>query len=218
MPDWERHLARWQAAGIFDAATADRIRAFESQQTGTQGFRWPILLALAFGGLLLGAGVLLFVSAHWENLSPAWRMTLVLVMVAAFHIAGAFVSARFEWLAISLHTVGTIALGGGIALAGQIFNLAEHWPGAIMLWALGAALGWALLRHWPQAALPAVLGPAWLASEWLLAVDERRLWDFRPAAEGLCLLAFVYLGARRSSQDDALRRALGWIGGIALIP
>src|ERR1022692_2161964 len=29
-----------------------------------QGFRWPVLIALAFGAILLGAGVLLFVSAY----------------------------------------------------------------------------------------------------------------------------------------------------------
>jgi uncharacterized membrane protein len=44
-------------------------------------------VALAFGAVLIGAGVLLFVSAHWDSLS----------------------------------------------LAGQIFNLSEHWPSAILL-------------------------------------------------------------------------------------
>ena len=216
--DLERYLTRWQTAGLVDHLTADRIRAFEREQTPSPTFRWPIVLALSFGALLLGAGVLLFVSAHWDNLPPIGRMALVLAMVTTFHVAGAFISSRFEWLAISLHTIGTIALGAGIALTGQIFNLAEHWPGAIMLWALGAALGWAVLRHWSQAALTAILAPAWLASEWLLAVHDRQIWNHRPVPEGLCLLSLVYLSARRSSHDDALRRALGWIGGITLIP
>ena len=216
--DWERYLARWQTAALVDSPTADRIRAFEQEHAGEKSFRWPTMLALAFGALLLGAGVLLFVSAHWEELSPSWRFSLVLGLVGIFHITGAFTARSSEWPAIALHTVGTIALGAGIALTGQIFNLAEHWPGAIMLWAAGAALAWAVLRHWTQGALTALLIPAWLASEWEVAMGNQRFMDLRPSAEGLCLLAFVYLSARSSNQDDALRRALGWIGGIAVIP
>jgi hypothetical protein len=41
-----------------------------------------------------------------------------------------------------------------------------------MLWALAAWLGWWLLRDWVQAALAAILTPAWLASEWIDAVSR----------------------------------------------
>src|SRR5580692_8824738 len=49
-----------------------------------RGLRWPAIVALVFGGLMLGAGVLLFVAAHWDNLSPSERFTLVVAMVAVF--------------------------------------------------------------------------------------------------------------------------------------
>ena len=124
------------------------------------------VLAIALGGLLLAAGVLLFVAAHWDTLSPAWRFTLVLTMVAVMHVAGAIASTRFSALSTTLHAVGTICLGAGIFLTGQIFNLQEHWPGGVMLWALGAWVAWAFLRDWPQAGLAAILTPAWLAGEW----------------------------------------------------
>src|SRR5271166_3271999 len=153
--DWESHLDQWILAGVIDPATGQRIRAWESEQARPQGFRWPILIALAFGAILLGAGVLLFVSAHWDELSATQRMTLVVLMVAIFHVGGASVASRFEGLSVALHTLGTVALGAGIALAGQIFNLSEHWPAAILLWAVGAVLAWALLRHWTQATLTA---------------------------------------------------------------
>jgi hypothetical protein len=39
-----------------------------------------------------------------------------------------------------------------------------------------------------------------------------------PVAAGICALSFTYLGARRSPGDNALRQALGWLGGIALLP
>ena len=202
---------------MIDPTTAVGIRAFEEARTPAQGLRWPVVVALGFGTVLLAAGVLLFVSAHWDQLSPAARMTVVVLMIAVFHAGGAVAAGRFEGLSISLHAIGTIALGAGIALAGQIYHLSEHWPSAILLWALGAAVAWALLRQWPQAALTALLAPCWVASEWwpdAYKFHERQV----PIEIGLCALAFTYLTARQSRQDSPVRRALGWLGGIALIP
>jgi uncharacterized membrane protein len=205
-------------AALVDPATADRIRAWESERVPATGFRWPTLVALAFGALLIGAGVLLFVSAHWDALSPGQRMALVLSMVAIFHVGGALAADTFRSLSVTLHTIGTVVLGAGIALAGQIFNLSEHWPSAILLWAIGAALAWALLRHWTQAALVAILFPLWLASEWTLRMSEAQSAYFAPVAVGVFSLSITYLTARRTTADHALRKALAWIGGIALLP
>ncbi|MGB7720550.1 MAG: DUF2157 domain-containing protein [Bryobacteraceae bacterium] len=216
--DWESRLESWMVAGVVDAATAGRIRDWESGHARPQGLRWPIWIALVFGALMLGAGVFLFVSAHWDELSPGQRMTLVLVMVGAFHIGGAAAAGRFEWLSVALHSIGTLALGAGIALAGQIFNLSEHWPAAVMLWAAGAALAWVLLRHWTQAAFTAILVPYWLSAEWWVRMHDSGADYMVPIAAGICALSFTYLSARRAPGDDALRQALGWLGGIALLP
>src|SRR3970040_2178307 len=143
---WEKHLSRWAGAGLVDATTAERIRTFEAAAVQRQKFRWPVLVALSLGGLLLGAGVLLFVAAHWDNLSPATRFLLVLLLVAVFHAGGASAAERFNPLSTVLHAVGTVTLGAGIFMAGQIFNLEEHWPGGVMLWAAGAWAGWWLRR------------------------------------------------------------------------
>jgi uncharacterized membrane protein len=214
--DWQSHLDRWLDADLLDADTAERIRAFESTQTRSQGLRWPILLAVVCGAVLVAAGALLFVSAHWDELSPAQRMSVVLLLIACFHGGGAAVAQRFEALSIAMHAVGTISLGAGIAVAGQIFNMSEHWPTAVLLWAFGAALGWALLRHWTQAALTAILAPWWLAAEWLSGHTSTH--ETLPVAAGLCALSLSYLSARRVAEDSALRKALAWIGGIALLP
>lgn len=217
--DVESHLERWSAAGVLDQPTADRIRAWEAAQTRpSEGLRWPTIVALVFGAILLGAGVLLFVSAHWDQLSPNERFSLVLLLVALFHGAGASVATRFEALSVTLHTVGTFALGAGIALTGQIFHLSEHWPGAILLWALGATAAWAILRHWTQAALTAVLIPAWLCAEWHYRMELDHVLFEVPIAAGLSALASTYLTAIRSRSDTPLRKALAWTGGITLIP
>lgn len=215
---WEKVLKRWLDAGLMDPAAAEKIRAFETSQAASQGLRWPVLLALAFGGLLLGAGVFLFVSAHWDQLSPTGRISLIVSVIGIFHFAGAFLAERFEGLSITLHGLGSAALGGGIFLAGQVFNLQEHWPAGLMLWALGAWIGWVLLRDWVQLTMAAVLTPAWLMGEWVADQHLLTPQSARILGAGLLLLALTYLSSRTAEQESTYRRALTWVGGIALFP
>ena len=219
MNDWASYLLRWSEAGLIDAATAQQIRAFEQAHAGTRKLRWPVLIALAFGGLMVCGGVLLFVAAHWDALSPAMRFSLVIAMVGGFHLVAALTAERFPGMATTLHAIGTVALGGGIALAGQIFNLAEHWPSGILMWAIGAGLGWLVLRQVPQLVLAAVLVPAWLVSEWMVAVGSFYEAMARSVATcGVFLCAVAYLTAVRDGRNEDWRRALFWIGSVALLP
>jgi hypothetical protein len=198
----------------------EKIRTFEAGRSPERGLRWPAILAVVFGALMLGGGLLLFVAAHWEGMSPTARFLTVLIKVAGLHLAGAFFSGRSPRLSTAFHGLGTVALGAGIFLSGQIFNLEEHWPGGVMLWALGAWIGYVLLRDWVQGTLAALLTPFWLAGEWIVATERWHSWagEERVLAFGVLLLAFVYLSARRGEGDSLLRRALMWVGGLALLP
>lgn len=216
---WQSALKRWLDAGLVDTATADRIRAFESAQGGVLRQGRLTLVVFALGALLLTAGVLLFVAAHWDGISPAGRFALVLAIVAALHAGGAFASRSSPALAATLHAVGTGAFGAGIYLAGQVFHMAEHWPAALLLWAAGAAAAVYLLRQWPQVLWIAVLAPAWLWGEWMAAHAPQMGWrHVTPAVVGVFLLACAYLMARPADSAVRWRRALAWLGAVALIP
>lgn len=210
-------LERWLAAGVLDAATAERMRAFESARAEPGRLGWPVLVALSFGAALLAAAVLLFVEANWDELAPSSRFALVLALTLGFHVAAAFASARLDALAVALHAAGTAALGAGIFLSGQIFHLQEHWPGAFLLWALGAWLGVLLLRRWPQLAFAALLTPVWLVGEWVEAFDLNATAQRIPAAAAL-LLALTYFTAPGREKPSAERRALLWLGAFAIVP
>jgi uncharacterized membrane protein len=167
MQEPEIWLTRWQAAGLLDAQTAAAIRAYEEAHVRPSSRRWQVRIALIAGTILLGAGVLLFVAAHWDSVSPLVRMLLVLAMLCFFHTLGLLTHTRFAGFATAMHAAGTLAAGAAIALIGQIFNMQEHWPSGVMLWSLCAAAGWALLRDPFQQSLTLLLLPAWIACEWL---------------------------------------------------
>jgi uncharacterized membrane protein len=212
----EQQLQRWTDAGVLDSQAAGRIREFEASREPT-GLRWPVVLAIGFGAIMVAAGVLLFVAAHWDDLSPTQRFLIVLAMIAGFHIAGGLLLTRLRTLGMSLHAIGTVALGGGIFLAGQIFNLQEHWPGGILLWAIGAVLSWIVLRDWLQATLSALLVPAWIASEWSVRAEHYRGMELL-LVQFLVLTAITYLSAGRGREESYFRRALVWAGGLAILP
>ena len=206
---------RWQAAGVIDTTTAERIRAFEQQHATSHASRFG-RFAFAFGGLLLGAGVLLFVAANWDQLSPWARFALLAATVAVLHLGGALARTRSPALATTLHAVGTAALGGGIFLAGQVFNLAEHWPEGFLLWTVGAAAALGLLRDWPQVLWVAILAPAWLISEWLGSETFRSV-PIGPLLAGLFVLNAAYAAAVGADRDATWRRALALLGAIVFV-
>jgi hypothetical protein len=63
-----------------------------------------------------------------------------------------------------------------------------------------------------------VLTPAWLAGEWVDAFPVVNLIATRALQEGLLMTAITYFTACSRDRDDAARRALMWIGGIAFLP
>src|SRR6266567_31950 len=95
---WEKTLARWTKAGLIDRATADRIRLHEEAESAEgAGLSRQAIIALILGGIALAAGVLLFVAAHWDQISPSARFILVLLLVGVFHGAGALRGARHDF-------------------------------------------------------------------------------------------------------------------------
>lgn len=216
--DWRTLLERWRAAGLVDDGAAARIAAWEDAQcpATARGHRldWPVLLALILGGIALGAGVLLFVAAHWDAISQPARFSLVVLMVALFHVTALF-SEQDRLVRATLHALGTIAFGAGIALAAQIFHLAVDWNDGLLLWTLGAWTAWGFLRDAPHTVLVALATPWWLATQ----VSHNLPDNYPRVVEGgLLAVAITYLTAVTAEADTVQRRTLLWVGNLAFLP
>jgi MFS family permease len=214
MADFEALLNRWQSAGVLDAEATDRIRAWELEQKRPLGLRWQVMVALILGAILLACGVVLFVSAHWDELGPGLRYTVVIGMVAVFHLAGGFTRKEFRGLSTALHAVGTVSTGAAIALVGQIFNIQEHWPGAVLLWALAALAGWILLRDEAQQTLTLLLFPAWILSEFSFYADGH-IGEEVFIGRFLVLWAVLYLTVFLRSKHKIVQGVLFAVAAIA---
>jgi len=199
-------------------APADRSSSAGSErQVQVAGVvKWQGITALILGAILLACGVVLFISAHWNELGPGARYTLVIAMVAVFHIAGGLARPSFHGLSTALHAVGTVATGAAIALVGQIFNIQEHWPAAILLWALAALAGWALLRDQAQQILALLLVPAWIFCELAFRIGDHigdSVYMGRLYFVWAILYITFFIGSRRRAVQGILF-AVGVIGTV----
>ena len=213
MADFETYLTRWQTAGVLDGAAARRIRDWESEQKKPAGLRWQVIVVLILGAILLACGVALFVSAHWDKIGPYTRLAVVLGMVSLFHLGGSWARKRFRGLSTALHAVGTLSTGAAIALVGQIFNIQEHWPAAVLLWALAALAGWILLHDEAQQTLTLLLFPAWLLSEFSYYA-EGHIGENVYVGRFLVVWAILYLTFFLSSKRRIVQGILFAVGAI----
>jgi uncharacterized membrane protein len=222
MDNYDSQLKRWLLAGVIDEDTALRIRNYELERKKPAGLRWQGLVALILGGILLASGVVLLVSAHWDQIGPGGRFCLVLAMVAVFHLSGSWVRESYRSLSTTLHGVGTIATGAAIALVGQIFNIQEHWPAAVLLWALAALAGWVLLRDEAQQTLAMLLFPAWMLSEFEYCANwhiGQNVYTGRFLIVWAILFFTVFLGSRNRIAQGILfaASAVGSVVGIVFM-
>jgi len=216
MSDIESLLSRWQSAGVLDGQIAARIRAYESSRKPPSGLRWQSVVALVLGAILLACGVVLFVSAHWDDIGPGGRFALVMAMVAAFHLAGGLTREKFRGMSTALHAVGTVATGAAIALVGQIFNIEEHWPAAVLLWALAALAGWALLHDEAQQTLTLLLVSAWVFSE-LAYSTEHQIGQSAYLGRFLFVWAILYVTFFLGSRRKVVRGILFGAAAVAAV-
>lgn len=203
-----KYLERWQKAGLIDETTAARIAEFEASSVPESQSRLGAAIAWGMGAVLIGAGIISFVASNWQELSPTPRLLLIVLLTAAFHVA-ASVGNPAPSLKMALHGVGTAALGAGIALTGQTFNLDAGWNGWMMLWLLGAAASWYLLRDSVQLMFVAVLLPLWLHSEWDI--------NFTSARYRMDVLAVCWSGVGLAYVFSRIRPLI-WLGALIHIP
>jgi uncharacterized membrane protein len=153
-------LDLWVSEDLITQEQARRLRTYyqldELAHVG-QGRFGAVLLA--FGGILVGLGVISFVAANWAAISPATRAICGLLLMLAVDVAGFKLWQRpgNHRLGSALLLLGGMGLGGNIALMAQWFQIGGSGWGLFLAWGLGTlamALG---LRHGLMGALSGIV-------------------------------------------------------------
>lgn len=218
----ERHLKRWQQEGLLTEEKVAELRASLASGESARGIR----IFAVIGAVLVGLGVILFVSSNWAGMGPAARITVLLAGFAVV-VVGAVAAGRRDQprMAEALWLLATLVFGANIFLIAQIFHQTlTYWQGTFR-WMLGAlVLGWAL-KSKLQAAVAIPLGLltlGWIGggSSWFFGKQMEFLFSdggLRPILPliGVGLISLSLLSERTKSWAFLKDSCFGW--GLVLI-
>lgn len=161
-----RKIAEWHEAGLIDAATRDRLAAYEAEHAR------PLLLwaVWGIGALAIGLGVVSVVAANWEDIPGLVRLAVHLALIAGLlgllFLREAQLAERSPWIVEALVFV-TAALGlTFFGHLGQVYQTSSPIWQPLGLWfALFSPLLLLTGRSWASA-LAVMGGAVWTAWEY----------------------------------------------------
>ncbi len=153
-----RQLARWQAEGLIDAATAERIAKHEAAHRNP--FVMPALVAIGAGAIALG--LVSIVAANWAAIPG--RVKIAVDLAASMALAAATARAALRGSRLATDALATVLWGftlASLALVGQVYQVQSPAWRSLLLWAAATTPLLLLAGSRPVAVL-------W-AGGWLLA-------------------------------------------------
>ncbi len=158
LPGWVEK--GWVAPGG-DQAILDDLRS---------GLRTGNIAPLAFGilgAVALGAGIVTFFAANWQEIPKIAKLGLLLAALWGC-FAGAALCLRRDaspMIGQAVLLLAVLVFGANIELIGQAYHIGNHYPDGLLLWALGALALTALVPSEPVAVLGFVLTGLWSTAE-----------------------------------------------------
>jgi len=165
------------------------IEHFNLKDDGGNKF---LAIVSIIGALLIAAGIILLISAHWNEIPRGAKIAGGVLLMLGFHAGGWWlreIHGQYRKTGEALHLIGSCLFLANIALLGQIYNIVSRPPDAFLLWWIGiAALPW-LLRSKAQHVLLLLAFGIWFGLE----VNERGSWIYC-GEDGRQLLLYALLG------------------------
>ena len=187
-----------------------------------EGSRFFVIISF-IGAVLALAGIVLLVSANWDEIPRGVKIAFGLALMLGVHGTGWWlreVRGHYRKTGEALHFLGSGLFLANIALVGQVYHLVSRPPNALFLWLAGiVALPW-ILRSVAQHALVLVGFGIWFGME----TNERDSLIYFGGNEnqlllygllGLIYLGFGYLLRRtRYASFAAVTETLGLLAAL----
>ena len=134
------------------------------QEISKQTYGYAVLVGLGY--LFIGLAVITFLSANWDEIPRAVRMSGLLLITTLTHLfALKKFNEGFRSEAIGFFFLGSMFYGASIMLIAQIYHIDEHYPNGILWWTIGVLPLGLLLESSFLFALTTVLAFAWFFVE-----------------------------------------------------
>ena len=203
---WLRTEVRgWQAEGLVDAATAERIvsryRAVDRMSLAR--------LLLLLGSAFVGVGLIWLVAANLDQFPPLARFVIVtvlwLLVVAAAHVGAERRLRRGltsgSPLVGAARGLAALAYGAVVFQAAQSLQVPAYEPALLGYWAAGAMLYAYAVRGVAPLLISQVLALSWLV--WQVALEAQSGLDFVvPLLLAACFASAVAVGHDRFVMAD----------------
>jgi len=134
-------LDAWHLGGILSADQSVRILELYETPAEAAGHKRR-LATFTLGGLaalMIGLAVLLVIGYNWQELSPAWKLTMIFGALVGLHGAGFWLryQRRLRLGSEIAFFLACLLYGAAIWLIAQIFHIQSHYPDGLWFWALG---------------------------------------------------------------------------------
>ena len=211
----KREVPAWVQEGILTDDGAERLNArYQLDHLGKESSRLLAAVLFTIGGLLLGGGVISFVTAHWEEIPVSVKVALLLAVLLAFHLTGYWLryARGSPRLGHALIFCGCLVFGANIGLFAQIFHVSGDWYRAFGAWAIGSlAMAWAA-RSWLTGVLVLATSFTWFVG--FAADHHERLAAIYPFLLAATLLSLAWMIRSRVLETLTF---LGVISALAIL-
>ena len=137
--DLAKECSEWVKDNIISEDQAMQIcdrYGINFQEVSRQSYGYAVLIGLGY--LFIGLAVITFLSANWDDIPRAVRLSGLLLLTTCNHL---FALKKYNEgkpsEAIGLFFLGCMFYGASIMLVAQIYHIDEHYPNGMFWWAIG---------------------------------------------------------------------------------
>ena len=139
-----QELQTWQTDGLITSEQSTAInQRYGLDQLARESTNILLFAIYVIGTVLVAGGIISFVAAHWDKITPAVKVVLIVSFMLICHASGIYlwkVSAKSPRLGHALILLGTLIFGANIGLMAQIFHIKSNFYNGLFAWAVGATI------------------------------------------------------------------------------
>ena len=200
-------MPKWREAGWVSEIGAAAI--LESMSAGRAAFGLATIVGM-LGGLLVGLGVIAFVSANWQEIPRFSRFVLLAgAMALAYAAAGLLDRRKLRVFSEVALLIAGLVFAAAIALVGQSYHLSGEFADAILLWLIGIFAAAVLTASPAMTVLGLVGGGFWT---WTVTFDLGAAPHWAGLLPVLVGGAIATIVGSRSLRVLAVLALIFWIG------